>query len=323
MIWRSCTGPKSPVRIETRRRREVSFTKELRKNSSAVLSRCAVDGRLVVMLDNNGKFLCRVEGPVSGNVLLRCAQHQTLQQQDKVINVAQNIVAGKIQNCRQVLLRGAREAESLADETPLRSAAGQLGKILVRLKKTKQLDGIRGLEGEAAKLYFSVFNHMIKNDRAIFYIYSRNRRPPRDNVNALLSFLYTILANDSVSALQGVGLDPQVGFLHALRPGRVSLAFDLMEEMRPVLADRLVLTLINRRQISEKDFVEREGGSVYLSDDGRKKVVAAYQKRKQEEVRHHFLGRKIPLGLILHVQARLFARFLRGDIDEYIPFTYR
>lgn len=291
--------------------------------SSAIMSRCAKDGRLVVMLDSNGKFLCRVEGPVSGNVLLRCAQHQTLMNPEKVLSIARNIVAGKLQNSRQVILRGAREAENTDDEQLLREVSSRLAGAISRLERCKNLDGIRGIEGEGAKAYFSVFNNMIRCDRQLFYIYGRNKRPPRDRVNALLSFLYTMLANDSVSALQGVGLDPQIGFLHALRPGRVSLAFDLMEELRPILADRLALTLINRRQVSPEDFDQREGGAVYLSGDGRKKVVAAYQKRKQEEVQHNLLGRKVPLGLLLHVQARLFARFLRGDLEEYIPYIYR
>lgn len=291
--------------------------------SSALLSRCAKDNRLVVMLDNNGRFLCRVEGPVSGNVLLRCAQHDTLNQQNKVITIARNIVAGKIQNCRQIVQRGAREAETSSDNIPLRMVSNHLAGALRRLKKCNNLNGIRGIEGEAAKAYFSVFNNMIKCDREIFYMYGRNKRPPRDRVNALLSFLYTLLANDSVGALQGVGLDPQVGFLHTIRPGRASLAFDLMEELRPVLADRLALTLINRRQIVKEDFEPRYGGAVYLSADGRKKVVAAYQKRKQEEIKHPFLERKIPLGFILHVQARILARYLRGDMEEYIPFIYK
>lgn len=291
--------------------------------SPALVHRCAEDGRSVVFLDRNGRFKARVEGPVSGNVLLRRAQHLTLTDPQKPALIARNIVAGKIQNARQVVLRGAREADTPEDTTLLDECAAILRDSLASLEVSTDLDQIRGLEGEAARTYFGVLDRMVREDREAFRLDERSRRPPLDPMNALLSFLYTLLLNDCVAAAEGVGLDPQVGFLHALRPGRPALALDLMEELRAVLADRLALTLVNRRQVARKDFETRPGGAVYLTDEGRKEVVVAYQKRKQDEVQHPVLGQKVPLGLVPHVQARLLARYLRGDLEEYPPFLYR
>lgn len=291
--------------------------------SPGIIARCAEDGRGLVLLGNDGRFKARVEGAVSGNVLLRRAQHEALSQQEKVITIARNIVAGKIQNSRQVLLRSAREADSPEDEVNLRKATQILETSLDKLAAGTNLDYIRGIEGECARAYFSNFKYTIKGDRQAFNFEERNRRPPRDNLNALLSFLYTLLLNDYVGAVEGVGLDPQVGFLHALRPGRFSLALDLMEELRPVLADRLALTLINRKQLVPEDFEESLGGAVRFNEKARKEVVVAFQKRKQDEIWHPLLEKKIPFGLVPHIQARLFARFLRGEAESYIPFLYR
>jgi CRISPR-associated protein Cas1 len=259
----------------------------------------------------------------SGNVLLRCAQHQALIDQGKLFLIAKNIVAGKIQNTRQIVLRGAREADNSKDSTTLKNTAIGLSNSLDRLATIQDLDAVRGIEGEAARQYFESFGLMVREDRETFDFKERSRRPPLDPINALLSFLYAILLNDCVAAIEGVGLDPQVGYLHALRPGRPALALDLMEEFRPILADRLALTLINRRQVGMKDFETQSGGAVYLNEKGRKEVVVAYQKRKQEEVKHQVLEQKIPLGLICHTQARLLARYIRGDTETYIPFLYR
>jgi CRISPR-associated protein Cas1 len=233
------------------------------------------------------------------------------------------MVAGKIQNARQVIMRAARETDSPDEASLLGGTAKQLANSLSVLSRCEDLDRLRGIEGDAARSYFETFSLMVKADRENFRLETRNRRPPRDPVNALLSFLYTLLLNDCIGSAEGVGLDPQVGYLHALRPGRASLALDLMEELRPILVDRLVLTLINRRQIAVGDFEERPGGAVYLNEGGRKQVITAYQKRKQEELTHPVLERKIPFGLIPHIQARLLARFLRGDIEAYPPFLYR
>jgi CRISPR-associated protein Cas1 len=291
--------------------------------SPAAMRRCAEDGRFMVLLDRNGRFKARVEGPVSGNVLLRCAQHQAMSDNQKTLSIARNMVAGKIQNTRQIIMRGARDADDSGEETLLRQTAGTLENALSRLPSCSDLDQIRGIEGESARAYFGSFDKMVRENREAFKLDGRNRRPPLDPMTALLSFLYALLMNDCVAAAEGVGLDPQMGFLHALRPGRAALALDLMEEFRSVFADRLALTLVNRRQVTATDFIERPGGAVHLGDDGRKEVVVAYQKRKQEEIRHPVLDQKIPIGLIPHIQARLLARFLRGDMEEYIPYLHR
>jgi CRISPR-associated protein Cas1 len=291
--------------------------------SPFLLHRCAEDGRSVVFLNYHGRFKARVEGPVSGNVLLRRAQHQALADPTKPPLIARHIVAGKIQNARQVILRSAREAEDSSDSAFLDQCADELRDSLARLEKSAGLDDVRGIEGNAARAYFDVFDRMVRANRDDFHMNGRSRRPPLDRMNALLSFLYTLLLGDCVASVEGVGLDPQVGFLHALRPGRPALALDMMEELRAVLADRLALTLINRQQLTAKDFEERTGGAVYLNESGRKTVLVAYQKRKQDEIQHAVLERQVPFGLVPHVQARLLARFLRGDLPDYPPFLYR
>lgn len=291
--------------------------------SPAAMQRCAEDGRFVVLLDRNGRFKARVEGPVSGNVLLRCAQHEAMRDSSRTLAIARNIVAGKIQNARQIVLRGAREADDDSDAVALRATAEALGNAVIRLPQCEEVDTVRGIEGESARNYFSTFDRMIKEDRETFKMDGRNRRPPTDPVNALMSFLYALVMNDCVAAAEGVGLDPQMGFLHALRPGRAALALDLMEELRSVMADRLALTLINRKQVAARHFVNRPGGAVHLEDEGRKEVIVAYQKRKQEEITHPVLNQKMPLGLVPHVQARLLARVLRGDLGTYPPYLYR
>ncbi len=291
--------------------------------SPAAIHRCAGEGRSVVWLDRNGRFKARAEGPVSGNVLLRRAQHAASLNPVVTLNIARNMVAGKVQNARQVVLRGAREATREDYGVALRDTANALARTVQRLPACEDLDTLRGLEGEAARVYFSTFDRMVSVDEETFKMNGRSRRPPVDPLNAILSFLYALLMNDCVAAAEGVGLDPQVGFLHAIRPGRAAFALDLMEEFRCILADRLALTLINRRQITAPDFLERPGGAVHLHDDSRKAVIVAYQKRKQEEITHPMLDQKMPFGVVPHVQARLLARVLRKDMEAYIPFTIR
>ncbi len=291
--------------------------------SPALLHRCADDGRSVVLLDRNGRFKGHLEGPVSGNVLLRKAQHEAVNDPELTLAIARNMVAGKIQNVRQIVLRAAREADDTDDATHLKETGQTLATALESTATAGDLDQLRGFEGEAARQYFGSFTRMVREDREAFQLNGRNRRPPRDRINALLSFLYALLLGDCVSAAEGVGLDPQMGFLHALRPGRPALGLDLMEELRSVIAERLALTLINRRQINAAHFVDRPGGAVYLGDEGRKEVIVAYQKRKQEEIQHPVLEQKMPIGLIPHVQARLLARVLRGDMETYLPYLYR
>jgi CRISP-associated protein Cas1 len=291
--------------------------------SVGLIHRSAEDGRAVVFFDAHGRFKARISGPLTGNVLLRRAQHLALSDAALGLAIARAVVAAKLQNCRNCLLRAARDANDPAQGPPLQAAAAEIARAVPRLPSAGTLDQLRGMEGDAARTYFGVFTHMVHEDQAAFALCGRTRRPPRDRTNALLSFLYALLANDCASAAEGVGLDPQVGFLHALRPGRPGLALDLMEELRPVLADRLALTLINRRQVTAADFEERPGGAVLLSEKGRKTVVVAYQKRKQDEVPHAVLERKVPLGLVPHLQARLLARHLRGDLESYPAFLYR
>ncbi|SNB46409.1 type I-C CRISPR-associated endonuclease Cas1c [Geobacter sp. DSM 9736] len=291
--------------------------------SPFIMGRCADDGRAVVILGRNGRFKCRVTGKTHGNVLLRQAQYEAMRDPASAAAVARNIVAGKIKNSREILMRGARETGAHEEKAALHGAAQVLADSLFHLKDTLDIDHIRGLEGEAAHAYFNVFSTMVKEeDRASFTMNGRNRRPPLDPMNGLLSFLYTLLLNDCITAVEGVGLDSQMGFLHAIRPGRPSLGLDLMEEFRSVLADRLALTLINRKQITAKHFEVRSGGATYLNEAGRKEVLTSYQKRKQEEFHHPVLSEKVPFGLLPHVQARLLARYLRGDLEQYTPVLY-
>jgi CRISPR-associated protein Cas1 len=292
--------------------------------SPALIHRCAQDGRSVVLLNRNGRFMARVEGPVSGNILLRQAQFRAAEDPAFTLDAARSIVAGKLRNARQVLLRGAREADDDADRVVLDRAADSLAASIRALPAAANLDTLRGVEGEAARTYFDNLSRLLRKDaRAAFAMNGRSRRPPRDRFNALLSFVYSMVMNDCRSALESVGLDPQLGFLHAVRPGRAALALDLMEEFRAVLADRLVLTLINRGQISEKDFEERPGGAVHMQDDARKTVVVAYQERKQEELTHPLLESKAPFGLLPDLQARFLARTIRGEMEGYLPFLIK
>ena len=291
--------------------------------SPAAMAQCAQDQRDLVFLSRSGRFRAKVVGPTSGNVLLRLAQHQAYQDHEQAISIARNIVAAKVQNARLLLMREARQTEDEESEDALRAAAGEMGSVIEALPKTVDIDAIRGHEGQAAAVYFSVFNRLIRTSEAAFTFDGRNRRPPRDPVNAILSFLYSLIQVECQAACEGVGLDPQIGFLHAVRPGRPSLALDLMEELRAAVADRLVLTLINRRQLTPKHFFGSAGGGVSLNDEGRKTVLAAYQKRKAEEVRHPVVQSKTPIGLIPHLQARLLARHLRGDMEYYPAFVAR
>lgn len=292
--------------------------------SPALMHRCADDGVGLVLLDGNGRFKARLEGAVSGNILLRQAQHHQAGDAAFALNVSRAMIAGKLRNARQVLLRGAREAADEADAKALTAAATALRASVRNLPQATDLDSVRGTEGDAAKVYFSALNNVVRRDaRNTFAMDGRTRRPPRDRINALLSFLYSMLMNDCRSALEAVGLDPQLGFLHAVRPGRAALALDLMEEFRAVMADRLVLTLINRGQIGANDFVEREGGAVLLEGDARRTVVVAYQERKQEEITHPLLETKMPIGLLPQIQARLLARHIRGETETYLPFLAR
>lgn len=291
--------------------------------SPFLIHRCAIDGRNLVWLSENGNFKARLAGSTTGNVLLRRSQHAVLDTPNAVLQIARHLVAGKLQNTRAVVMRAAREAVNSSDQILLANTAKAHADAIKNVEVAADIDKIRGIEGYAARSYFATFTNMVRANRNAFALTERSRRPPRDPINALLSFVYTLLVNDCISACEGVGLDPQVGYLHVLRPGRPSLALDLMEELRTPLADGLVLTLINRGQIKPEDFIDRPGGAIYLAENARKSLLAAYQKRKQEETTHVIVGSKVPFGLIPHIQARLMARHLRGDISSYQPFIQR
>ena len=291
--------------------------------SPFLLGACGEHGVHVSFLSERGNFQGRVHGPVSGNVLLRREQCRRMDDSTGALAVARNMVAAKIANARTVLQRALRDHPETDADGATAHAVGRLGHTLDTLAIISDREVLRGIEGDAAKLYFSVFDRMITMEKEEFFMRERSRRPPLDKLNALLSFLYTLLAHDAEGACEGVGLDPQMGFFHALRPGRPSLALDLMEEFRPVIADRLALSLINLRQVQSSGFTVGETGATVMDDDTRKAVLLAYQKRKQEEVRHPFLQENVPVGLLLHTQALLLARHLRGDLDAYPPFFWR
>jgi CRISPR-associated protein Cas1 len=294
--------------------------------SPALLAACAAAGITISHLDPNGRFLARVEGQRTGNVLLRRAQFRVADDSPRAMPIVRGIVAAKAANQRTVIRRALRdhgEAMRAEQVAQLDAAEQRLGDVARRTLPAGSIDILRGLEGEAALVYFACFDAMLRVDGSAFRFNGRSRRPPLDRVNALLSFLYALLGHDCRSALEAHGLDPQVGFLHADRPGRASLALDLMEELRPVLADRLVLTLVNRRQLAANDFVVEEAGGVRLTDAARNRVLVAWQERKRDELRHAFLDETIPLGLVAHAQAQLMARTLRGDLDAYPPFVWK
>ena len=291
--------------------------------SPALMGRCADDGRAVIFMTRTGRFRGRVVGPQTGNVLLRKAQHEQSEDPAAAREVARAIVAGKIKNSRRLVVRAARRAANDDANAALDTAKDDLAASLRLLEDEPTLDGVRGHEGTAAKAYFGVFSHLVRQQSDAFRLTERTRRPPRSRLNAVLSFLYTLLCNDCEAAAEGVGLDPQIGFLHAARPGRPSLGLDLMEELRAPLADRLALTLVNRRQLTPDDFRERDGGAVLLNEEGRETVLVAYQERKQDTITHPVLDQEMERGLLPHAQAQLMARHLRGDLDQYIPYLLR
>jgi CRISPR-associated protein Cas1 len=291
--------------------------------SPFLMALCAESGVALSFLTENGRFLARVHGPVSGNVLLRREQYRWADRPERAAAVARSIVLAKIANCRTVVLRAQREKGEGDGTEELGQAARRLGRLLETVTGAAGLEEIRGHEGDAARVYFGVFGRLIGVPEEEFYFRGRNRRPPLDNMNALLSFVYTLLTHDVAGALEGVGLDPAVGYLHVDRPGRPSLALDLVEELRPVIADRLALSLVNRRQVQANGFRRTESGGVVMDDATRKEVLVAYQKRKQEEIQHPFLQERVTFGLVPHLQATLMARFIRGDLDGYPSFLWK
>lgn len=288
------------------------------------MSSCMESDVAITFLTAEGRFLARVEGPPRGNVLLRRAQYRLADDDSAKIEVVQSFVAGKLHNATTLCRRLARDCENEDAQSKLAAAADRIAHMLSQAThRCDTIDMLRGCEGNAGAAYWEAFSKAIRRDEPEMQFTTRNRRPPQDRPNALLSFLYALLHNDCAAALNTVGLDPAVGYLHTDRPGRLSLALDLMEEFRPALADRLALTLLNRRQLDADDFVVEPSGAVRLTDDARKTVLVAYQKRKQDEVTHPFTGQRLALGLVPHLQARLLARMIRGELDAYPPFAIR
>lgn len=288
-----------------------------------LLGLCGQEGVGVSYHTESGRFLARVEGPRSGNVRLRRAQHELTCIPSRTAPVASLLVTAKIANTRVLLQRSLRDHPESTDAEPIQLVIRRLQSLVRELTEPLPLERVRGVEGEAARHYWGVFNSLIRHDDPAFVFHGRSKRPPRDAVNALLSFVYALLSRDVTSACESVGLDPQMGFLHADRPGRASLAFDLMEPLRSAIADRLVLSLINRKQVKPSGFLLRESGGVHMDDDTRKQVIVAYQQRKSATLLHPFLREEITWGLLPFIQARLLARWLRGDLDAYPPFFWK
>ena len=284
---------------------------------------CGEKDVAITFLSENGRFQARVEGPTTGNVLLRREQYRRSDDSGATADISRAIIVGKIANTRRVLQRALRDHSEKQVQDSVKQSVIRLKHDLKRVADSLEVDTLRGIEGDTSRTYFDCFDHLITSQKETFYFRGRNRRPPMDNVNCLLSFVYTLLVHDCRSALEGVGLDPQVGFLHRDRPGRPSLALDLMEEFRAPFADRIVLSLVNRQQVQHKGFRKDEAGAVQMDSDTRKTVLVTYQKRKQDEIEHPFIGEKAKIGLLFHLQATLLARHLRGDLDGYPPFLWK
>jgi CRISPR-associated protein Cas1 len=291
--------------------------------SPAFMGACARKNIGLTFLTQSGKFLARVVGENYGNVTLRKTQYRISDSDSKSALIARNFIIGKVFNARWVLERATRDYALRLDIERLKRVSQFMGNALKNIAQCESLEPLRGMEGETASQYFGVFDQLILQQKEDFFFRNRNKRPPLDNVNAMLSFVYTLLAHDTASALETVGLDPYVGFLHRDRPGRISLALDLMEELRPVHADRFVLSLINKRVVNAAGFTQKENGAVIMDEDTRKVVLSSWQARKQETIQHPFLNEKVEWGLVPYVQAMLLARFLRGDLDEYPPFLWK
>lgn len=291
--------------------------------SPALMGACAKRNISIAFMKSTGKFLARVVGEVRGNVTLRKTQYRISDNLDESNRIAKNFILGKIYNTRWIIERATRDHSLRVDVDKLKGVSDFLFNSLELVQDCKNLEELRGYEGKAASQYFGVFDELILQQKDNFFFDSRNKRPPVDNVNSMLSFVYTLLANDITSALETVGLDPYVGFLHRDRPGRVSLALDMMEELRSVYADRFVITLINKREINAKGFTQKENGAVLMDEDTRKKILKAWQNKKQETITHPFLQEKIEWGLVPYAQAMLLARYIRGDLDGYPPFMWK
>lgn len=291
--------------------------------SPGLMKLCVDNNVGVSFLNEYGRFMARVSGKVKGNVILRRTQYRYADDIEKSLEISKNCITGKLVNCRNVVSRAIRDHKNVVDSDKMKFVLEKLSISLENVKNTTNIDELRGIEGEAARNYFSIFDNFILKQKEDFYFTERSKRPPMDNINALISFAYTLLANDMESALETVGLDPYVGFMHTDRPGRISLALDMIEELRPYIAERFVISLINKKQISPKGFVKKESGGIIMDKDTNGIFLTAWQKRKQEVITHPFLNEKIEIGLIPYVQAMLLSRYLRNDIESYPPFFMR
>ena len=289
--------------------------------STALMSFCSQNDVTITFLSENGFFQGRVCGPVSGNVLLRKRQYESLSDADFVSRFVKDLLYCKIRNCKSVLMRHARSTADETGKAATIAAASDLSEIAQKLDSCTDVDSMRGMEGAAASIYFSQFDHLLSSPKGYCFAV-RSRRPPQNEVNAVLSFVYTLLAHDVTSSMEAVGLDPAAGYLHTLRPGRSSFALDIMEELRAPLCDRMVISMFNKDQFQSQDFT-KDFGAVYLSEKGRRKVLEQWRARKREQIQHPFLKEKIPIGIIPYAQSMLFARVLRGDLDRYPPFVWR
>lgn len=291
--------------------------------SPALMGACAARNVDLSFFSPQGKFLARAVGETRGNVLLRQAQYRFAEDPTASCRYARGFVLGKVYNARWVLERATRDHPQRVPVDRLKALSGSMAAALPRIGDAESLDELRGLEGEAARRYFEGFDYLILQQRETFAFSGRSRRPPLDAINALLSFAYTLLARDCAAALEGVGLDPYVGFMHRPRPGRASLAQDMMEELRPVLADRLVISCVNQKTLTRRHFKKQENGAVLMTDEGRKAFLDAWQRRKKDIIQHPFLGEQLAWGLVPYAQALLLARTLRGDIEQYPPFFWK
>ncbi|MEK5060674.1 subtype I-C CRISPR-associated endonuclease Cas1 [Paenibacillus sp. FSL H7-0326] len=291
--------------------------------SPALMGYCAERNISIVFMTMNGRFLARVSGESRGNVILRKNQYRRSENETESAQIARNFILGKIYNQKWMIERMTRDYPLRIDVTRFKEVSLNLSAIMLVIRDCDDLERLRGLEGQAALSYNQLFNDMILQQKDYFYFHGRSRRPPLDNVNAMLSLAYTLLANDTASALEGVGLDAYVGFLHRDRPGRASLALDLMEELRGIYADRFVLSLINKQVMNAADFHRKENGAVLMTNEGRKKFLSAWQSKKQDKITHPYLGEKINWGLVPHVHSLLLSRYLRNDLDEYPPFLWK
>jgi CRISPR-associated protein Cas1 len=291
--------------------------------SSHLMGFCAERNVALSFVSEYGKFLARSTGKINGNVLVRKKMYRMSDDEETSLSIARNVILGKVNNCRTVLERGLRDHGDKINASEVEEAAQYLKARLYKIEHAASLNELRGFEGECANVYFGVLDHLVLVNKEKFFIKGRSKRPPLDNMNAILSYAYTLLSHDVQSALESVGLDSYVGFLHRDRPGRASLALDMMEELRPFFADRMALSLVNRQQLNEKDFLQKESGAVLMTDDARKTLLTHWQKRKKEDIIHPFLNEKIAIGLIPYVQAMLLSRHIRGELDGYPPFFWK